>query len=603
MASARAVLAVIDDEQLPFGVAVGYCGRRPSGIPGAHRRSRYPPTTATRVEASATSTDSPPTAGGRWNQPIPGRLLAARVIDDYAALGREDLLATLDVYADAAALVGRADLQSVADSIGRAQMTETVVIGTVLGDALFAGLRRMAHEATSRTLFPVLARRRGGARTPHPILPLEERIMTLDAADGPPSDSRHSPRSLLADLRPVYWNRPLLVLAVAMVGLAVASSIGAFVDPREVTGLNVWVKPLKFAISTAIYSVTLAWLVGQVVRWRRVARIGATIAAVALAVELVIITGYAVFAETSHFNVTTPLHAAAWATMAFSIVAVWVVTLVVAFALFRNRLGDRARSLAIRVGALIAVLGMGLAFLMTGPQGDQISNYNGIIGAHTVGAADGGPGLPLLGWSTEAGDLRVAHFVGMHALQALPIFVILLELLARRVPLLADGTLRFRLVAIAAGTYLAVVGLTVVAGTPRAVRRATRGCRCWRRRSRWLLSRSRRRSRSSSVRGGARCIARRTSGSRAVGWSGHDIPRRPALLDRHRCRRPRSVLPVADRHAARRNGAHRPVQLGVRAPHGRHDDLPHRRHRRGARQRGELPAVGRRAALARPRLG
>jgi hypothetical protein len=262
------------------------------------------------------------------------------------------------------------------------------------------------------------------------------------------------------DLRPVRWHRPLLALALAMVALAAFSAIAMFVDPREVTGLNVWAKPFKFAVSTAIYSVTLAWLVGQLVRFRRIAWAGATIAAIALAIELVIITAFAAAGDTSHFNVSTPLHTAAWSTMAFSIVAVWVVTLVVAIALFRNRLGDRARTLAIRSGALLAVLGMGLAFLMTGPQGDQISNYQGIVGAHTVGIADGGPGLPLLGWSTVAGDLRIPHFVGMHGLQALPLFAIALELLARRVPLLADGVLRPRLVAIAAVTYLAVVGLT-----------------------------------------------------------------------------------------------------------------------------------------------
>ena len=270
---------------------------------------------------------------------------------------------------------------------------------------------------------------------------------TETAATAPPALT-----SAAHGLRPVRWHRPLLALAAVMVALAGFTAVAMFVDPREVTGLNVWVKPFKFAVSTAIYSVTLAWLLGQLVRLRRIAWVGGTIAAIALAVELVIITGFAAVADTSHFNVTTPLHATAWATMAFSIVVVWFVTLVVAFALFRNKLGDRARTLAIRSGALLAVLGMGLAFLMTGPQGDQISNYNGIVGAHTVGMPDGGPGLPLLGWSTVAGDLRIPHFVGMHGLQALPIFAIALELLARRAPALIDGVLRFRLVAIAAAT-------------------------------------------------------------------------------------------------------------------------------------------------------
>lgn len=263
-------------------------------------------------------------------------------------------------------------------------------------------------------------------------------------------------------LRPVAWHRPLLALAAVMVLLAVFSTVAAFADPREVTGLNVWMKPLKFAISTAVYSVTLSWLIGQLRRARRAAWLAGTVATIGLAIELIIITGFAAVGDTSHFNITTPLHTAAWSVMAVSISVVWVMTLIVAFALFRNRLGDRARTLAIRAGAVIAILGMALAFLMTGPQGDQISDYRGIVGAHTVGMADGGPGLPLLGWSTVAGDLRIPHFIGMHALQVLPLFAIALELLARRIPALVGVVVRTRLIAVATVTYLAVIALVTV---------------------------------------------------------------------------------------------------------------------------------------------
>lgn len=151
VASARAVLAVIDDESLPFGVAVGIAAAAlPSGpasvIPvDSSEPSRGQHDLATLVADRGWTVD-----------PLnPGWALAARVIDDYAALGREDLLTTLPVYAEAAELVANADLQTVADSGSRAEMSETVVVGTVLGDSLFAGLRRMAHENVSRTVFPV----------------------------------------------------------------------------------------------------------------------------------------------------------------------------------------------------------------------------------------------------------------------------------------------------------------------------------------------------------------------------------------------------------------------------------------------------------------
>jgi len=259
--------------------------------------------------------------------------------------------------------------------------------------------------------------------------------------------------------RAVTWHRPLLWLAVAMAGVTVIGAVGLLVDPRTLTGAPLWAKPLKFAISILVYSLTLSWLLGMLRRGRRLAWWAGTITAVFLVVEMIVIVGAAAAGLTSHFNVTTPFHAALWSMMAVSIVIVWASALLVAVLLFRADLGDPARSLAIRAGALVAVAGMGLAFLMTGPTAAQLERFQGIAGAHTVGVPDGGQGLPLLGWSTVAGDLRIPHFVGMHALQLIPLAALLLELLAGRIPALTEPRTRFRLLWVVIGLYLGVLAL------------------------------------------------------------------------------------------------------------------------------------------------
>ena len=257
----------------------------------------------------------------------------------------------------------------------------------------------------------------------------------------------------------VTWHRPLLVLAAASALLAVACGIGILLDPRVVLGVNLWEKPVKFAISIAVYAVTWSWLIGQLVRFRRVAWWAGTASAVLLVIEMVIIAGLAAAGGTSHFNVSTPFNTVMWSIMAFSITALWIATFVVSIILLRNPFADPARTLAVRAGALIALVGMGLAFLMTGPTAAQLDDWQGIAGAHTVGLADGGPGLPVLGWSTVAGDLRIPHFVGMHALQLIPLALLLLELASRRVAILRSHSVRRDLVWVIVGAYVAALGL------------------------------------------------------------------------------------------------------------------------------------------------
>ncbi|MBO0982238.1 hypothetical protein [Rathayibacter sp. SD072] len=255
-------------------------------------------------------------------------------------------------------------------------------------------------------------------------------------------------------------HRPLLALAIAMGVGALLCAVALLLDPRELGGQSVWAKPLKFCLSIAVYSLTLAWLIGLLPRRRRLGRILGTVATAGLVVEMVVIGGAAAVGAASHFDVSTPLHSMMWTTMAVSIVVVWLATLVLAILLARVPLGDDALTIAVRAGLVIGLIGMALAFLMTGPTADQLSDYRGVVGAHAVGVADGGPGLPLLGWSTTGGDLRIPHFLGMHALQGLPLLAIGLRLLGRRLPVLGEAAVRARLLVLASAGWAGAVAIT-----------------------------------------------------------------------------------------------------------------------------------------------
>lgn len=263
-------------------------------------------------------------------------------------------------------------------------------------------------------------------------------------------------------LPPLRWHRPLLVLAAVLAVAVVPVAIAAIVDDRQLLGVGVWEKPLKFLLSFVIYAVTWSWIIGQFTRWRRAAWWAGTVVLVTSVVELVIIVGFASVGLRSHFMVDTPLATTAWSIMASAIVTLWLATLLAGIALWRNPGADPARTTALRAGVVISLIGMGLAFLMTGPTPEQLSDFQGVAGAHAVGTADGGPGIPLLGWSTVAGDLRVPHFIGMHALQAIPLLALGLELLARRVGVLRAARVRRGLVLTGAGAWLAATALVTV---------------------------------------------------------------------------------------------------------------------------------------------
>lgn len=231
--------------------------------------------------------------------------------------------------------------------------------------------------------------------------------------------------------------RSLAALGFLMVALTVTAGIGLLVDDRVVTGAPVWMKPAKFAVSIAIYSFTLVWLLGYVRGRERLVRVVSVVTAVALFVEIFVIVLQAARGTTSHFNFATSFDAVLWVVMGAAIVPVWVMGALVAWLLVRERSLAPAFAWSLRLGMGVAVVGMVLGYLMTGPTPAQMEAFEArqsvaIIGGHSVGVAEGGPGLPGVGWSTEGGDHRVAHFVGMHALQVLPFVGWLVMLFGRR---------------------------------------------------------------------------------------------------------------------------------------------------------------------------
>ena len=171
--------------------------------------------------------------------------------------------------------------------------------------------------------------------------------------------------------------------------------------------------------------------------------------------ELALITTQVVRGTTSHFNFATPLDAFIFQRMRDFIVLVFTMGIVAAVLLLRQRLPDRVFAAALRGGIGLSLLGMAVAILMTVPLPMTRAAFAGAGGgAHSVGVADGGPGLPLVGWSTVGGDLRAAHFVGLHAMQLLPLLGWALS--RRRFAGLGDGA-RLALVRIAGLAYLGLV--------------------------------------------------------------------------------------------------------------------------------------------------
>lgn len=202
------------------------------------------------------------------------------------------------------------------------------------------------------------------------------------------------------------WNRPLFLTAMLHFLLTIIFLFFSFFDDRTVLGLNVWLKPLKFAFSIGIYSITLSWIVGFV-ESRTVSKRIALWTVVGLWVEMILIALQAARGTKSHFNNEDVFGIIVYGAMGIFIglVTFMLVWLTIELAKHRPQQWSTLRFTSVQMGLWLTIVGTLIGGWMSSKTG------------HVVGGIDGGEGLPFINWSTTLGDYRVSHFMGLHALQ------------------------------------------------------------------------------------------------------------------------------------------------------------------------------------------
>jgi len=196
----------------------------------------------------------------------------------------------------------------------------------------------------------------------------------------------------------------LVCLAFALVFLLLTK-----LTNTQVFNVSAWYKPFKFAFSTFLFAWAMAWYCSYLPSFN-IHFFNWTVI-ILLSFEIIYIAIQAGKGQLSHFNISTPFYSFLYSMMALAATAVAVYTAYVGLLFFTNSFPDLPNYYvwSIRLGILIFVIFSFEGFVM----GSKLT--------HTIGGPDGGPGIPMLNWSYKFGDPRIAHFIGMHALQVLPI--------------------------------------------------------------------------------------------------------------------------------------------------------------------------------------
>lgn len=182
------------------------------------------------------------------------------------------------------------------------------------------------------------------------------------------------------------------------------------VDDRQLMGLNVWVKPTKFIISGIVVLWTMAWYLLEYPFREKTKNFIAISIAVLMFFENIIVTVQAGRGVSSHYNQSNPLDGIAFAMMG---IMIGLFTIIVFWFFVKSFSPQLKFSNHMKWSFRIAWF----TFLFASVIGGQMIGQMG----HNVGVADGGEGLPFLNWSTIGGDLRIAHFFGIHGIQIIPL--------------------------------------------------------------------------------------------------------------------------------------------------------------------------------------
>jgi hypothetical protein len=257
-----------------------------------------------------------------------------------------------------------------------------------------------------------------------------------------------------------------MIMVAAMAGLVVVAGFGLVVDERQLLHESIWAKPFKFGVSFVIYGATLAWMLPRLRRARRTMWTLGTLFAVTGLVDVGFIAVQAARGTYSHFNTNTDaFNAIGQQVFQTGVIGLFGVSLLIAVMLLFQRVGGSALTWALRSGIALAAAGMVVAFFIVGSASegrrtveDAYGNPVSLSGQHGVGVPDGG-GMPITNWSVVGGDMRVPHFVGLHAIQVFVLAVLVLAALATRVTWLRDERVRAQLTGV---VILGYTGLFVV---------------------------------------------------------------------------------------------------------------------------------------------